>query len=548
MSNSNLFGYTSGNWTYNDAQRLHERRRVFNVTELIRLAAESVRRSSEDVTSFTKLAEGKANRTFCVTMHDGFKLIMKIPYHDTIPKGNGIASEAATMEFLRAYGMPVPKVYAYSPTAENSAGTEYIAMEFISGRNLENIWEGLQYIDKLTVIENVTELEAWLFAIEFPASGSIYNQQDLESPSQRVEIPWVISKSGQPFCVGPDTRPHLWRGRRHILESNRGPYKDFENVLTAGAKQEITCLRAFGKPLHHVNRFKRRAFDFKKQDHEQYISDLEKYLQAAKHVVPPDCNVLTKPTIRHPNLEFRHIFVSDNLEITGVVDWQNCAVLPLILQCGIPRIFQHDSKEMSMMVGFPELPTGLSEMDGDDQEREIRESTLRSVHSFYLTETWSKNEPHFDAMQEDPKGLLRKIFRDASAPWHGDSVSLRADLIQLKRDWEETVVPYGDGCCSPCPFSYLDKEVRECMVLQAKLKIWDTFQSNMLETVGCEFDGWVEPENFRRAKSRCMLLRGMIVEPGLLEHLERMDGGSPQSPEAWLEHWPFDDRDESEYL
>ncbi|KAK7178198.1 hypothetical protein PSPO01_15754 [Paraphaeosphaeria sporulosa] len=43
------------------------------------------------------------------------------------------------MDFLRLYGIPVPKIYSYLATLENAAGTEYIFIELVWGTNLGDI-------------------------------------------------------------------------------------------------------------------------------------------------------------------------------------------------------------------------------------------------------------------------------------------------------------------------------------------------------------------------------------------------------------------------
>src|SRR6201999_1230535 len=97
---SNLF-------RFNEALRRAERRLVFDVEGLSRLAAQSVGRSPADVANLSKLAEGGFNRTFLVTLHDGFQMVARIPYPVTIPKYYAVASEVATLEFLRSSGLPV---------------------------------------------------------------------------------------------------------------------------------------------------------------------------------------------------------------------------------------------------------------------------------------------------------------------------------------------------------------------------------------------------------------------------------------------------------
>ncbi|KAF8327341.1 hypothetical protein F5887DRAFT_1083827 [Amanita rubescens] len=67
-----LFDYTSGRWTFNDALRHAERRLVFDVG-LCRLAAQSVGRSPADVVNLSNLAEGGFNRTFLITLHNDFQ-------------------------------------------------------------------------------------------------------------------------------------------------------------------------------------------------------------------------------------------------------------------------------------------------------------------------------------------------------------------------------------------------------------------------------------------------------------------------------------------
>ena len=87
---------------YNEKKRLHERERVFDVPALQRLAAIAVDRSFEDVLSINKIGEGAANRAFVINFRDGFKLVARIPYPVTQPVGLVVASEAATMAFLRS--------------------------------------------------------------------------------------------------------------------------------------------------------------------------------------------------------------------------------------------------------------------------------------------------------------------------------------------------------------------------------------------------------------------------------------------------------------
>jgi hypothetical protein len=206
-------------FSLNDALRHEERRRVFNVNGLSRLAAESVDRSPDDIVSFEKLAEGGFNRTFLITMRDDFQLVARIPYPVTVPKSYAVASEVATMDFLRSSGLPIPNVYGYSPTSDNVAETEYIFMEFVDGTKLSDIWFDLREREIESVVRQLVQLEAKMMLVSFPAGGSLYYAQDLERVAGKPGIPLKDER----FCIGPDVRLQLWYGRRSLLDVYRGP-------------------------------------------------------------------------------------------------------------------------------------------------------------------------------------------------------------------------------------------------------------------------------------------------------------------------------------
>jgi len=78
----------------------------------------------------------------------------------TVPKYYAIASEVATIEYMRSSGLPVPRIYGYSPDSENAAGTAYILMEFVQGSKLSEIWRDLSDQEVISVICQLTQLES----------------------------------------------------------------------------------------------------------------------------------------------------------------------------------------------------------------------------------------------------------------------------------------------------------------------------------------------------------------------------------------------------
>ncbi len=83
------------------------------------------------------------------------------------------------MTFLRSSGLPIPKVYGYSPTPDNAAETEYIFMEFVQGTKLSSVWLDLEDQEINSVLRQLVHLESKMMSITFPAGGSLYYAQDL---------------------------------------------------------------------------------------------------------------------------------------------------------------------------------------------------------------------------------------------------------------------------------------------------------------------------------------------------------------------------------
>ena len=205
---------------YNETLRLSKRRLVFNVNELMKAAADSVNKPESDVKSIQKLAEGGFNRIFELIMRDETSIIARIPYPSTLPRRLAVASEVATMDFVRAHGVPTPRILGYA-SDKNPVGSEYILMEKLPGRPIGDAWFDLSESQRLQVLHDIVQLEATLFSIQLPAGGSIYYAQDLDSDIPRISIP---EGDGQ-FCVGPYTGLRWWFDKRENLKLDRGPRK-----------------------------------------------------------------------------------------------------------------------------------------------------------------------------------------------------------------------------------------------------------------------------------------------------------------------------------
>lgn len=132
---------------------------------LARAACHSVSRHLDGVASITKLAEGGFNRVLQVTFNNGYAVLARLPYKITVPKHHIVASEAATLAFLRAQGVPVPKVLAYSPDQTNAIETEYILLERIEGTPLSDQWFSIDTKTRVKIIRQIVDVERRFMSI-----------------------------------------------------------------------------------------------------------------------------------------------------------------------------------------------------------------------------------------------------------------------------------------------------------------------------------------------------------------------------------------------
>ena len=137
----------------------------------------------------------------------------------TVPHYYAVASEVATIEYQRSCGIPVPEIYGYSADSVNVARTPYILMEFVHDSKLSEVWPSLGDEEVISVIRQLTQIEARIMSQSFPAGGSLYFTEDLEKVAPGLGVPLEDKR----LCVGPDTKLALWYGRRAGLDVNRGP-------------------------------------------------------------------------------------------------------------------------------------------------------------------------------------------------------------------------------------------------------------------------------------------------------------------------------------
>ncbi|KAF2156988.1 serine/threonine protein kinase [Myriangium duriaei CBS 260.36] len=529
--NHPFFNYTSGRWIYNERLRLTERHQTFNVEALMATIAKSVGAHSDDISSLTKIAEGGSFRVFEASFINNDPVIIRIPYPRTLPHGFGVASEVATLEYLRKKGIPVPRVLKWSASHNNPVKAEYMILSKAAGMPLELTWDTMNMGERLKMVQNVVDFERQLFQLELPAYGSIYHKSYLACFPEYTSI---AIEGEEDLVIGPSSDLLWWYHGRDQIKADRGPWPDSRAVVTSVGEREMSWLKAFGQPRFPRQPFYRELYDNREVSPLEQIQNLQNYLQVAPLVIPDDTD-LRRPTLRHPDLSPNNIFVSSTAEFTCVIDWQHCAVLPLFIQASIPEHFQNFGDEDSENLRPPKPPVIDSESTNSLSPEEHDEIyRKRQLHYFYVGHTSKNNKLHWAALKQNHLVMRNKIYRAAGRPWEGDNTSLKAELIHVSENWP--AIASAQAKDMPFPIQFTDEEIRECLDIDRQQVESDAKLQQLRDACPINFQGWVQTELYDEAKAKADYLRGVILEAAAEE--------SEEDRKEMEKLWPFQDHEE----
>lgn len=307
-----------------------------------------------------------------------------------------------------------------------------------------------------------------------------------------------------------------------------------EAVLNAGAEKEMQYLTRYGRPLYPFNRMQRETFNLEKQAPSVHLDSLKKYLKISSDLIPDRCEELTQPVIRHPDLRPSNIFVSDEYEITSLIDWQAAVVLPVFLHSGIPDDLDNSLDPLSSSMETPRLPDNLSTLDEASRCEQLEAFARRRLHHLYLMETARDNALHYEALTYPFAVGRRKVWSLASEPWQGDNVPLRSSLMFIRQHWHE-IAPENH---KECPIEFDAAEEQEYLRLdELEREAVEQLRGSM-EMLGLGPEGWVSCENYEGAKATIARMKEMCLEQAETE----------QERTTIEDHWVYDDMNEEEYL
>lgn len=301
------------------------------------------------------------------------------------------------------------------------------------------------------------------------------------------------------------------------------------DVLKAVGERELAWLIKHGKPRHPREIAYRDIYHDKPQDPAVQMRNLRDYLELAHLAVPGNADY-TKPTLRHPDLSPANILVSDDNKITGLIDWQNTAILPLFLQSSLPMHFQNWGDEESEIFKRPELAADFDELSADEKAIAMEVYRRRQVHYLYVGHTRFSDELHFRAMTEEHLVMMNKLYVAAWRPWEENNVSLKAELIRFLQTWHE-MMSLTRSKDIKAPITYAADEIQDCLALDKEQEDSDGRIQRICDSLPVTIEGWVDCEQYETARVRAAEVKAFLFD----------NAESEEERKEFERCWPFQD-------
>lgn len=239
-------------------------------------------------------------------LNDKEQYILRVPVLPDEEDGKCVAidNDVALLGLL-ADKLPVPRVKAYSATADNAIEKPYTVQTRLPGQSLDGLWEDMTREDKHQIVDQFVELLATIESITFATAGKF-----TASPLPAVVTDFVTTAT-----------PTI----STFLEGDEDFIKDPQVLLDRAGPHTKALLRS------HINGWIPQDI---KDGKGEFTTPL--YNQLLKIIDELDSkgafNDGPAPIVLHHwDLEPRNIMV-DNLDgkwkICGVIDWDDCVALP----------------------------------------------------------------------------------------------------------------------------------------------------------------------------------------------------------------------------
>jgi hypothetical protein len=309
-----------------------------------------------------KRASGSFNHVVVLSVANLGQFAIKVPFHGT-PElwqpsdAYHLRNEANTMNYLRKHTpIPIPEVLGFDDSFVNVLSAPYILMRGVEGKPAGRIWiptnrdgtldfanmdspDRVTYNRRLNFLKSLANTMAELQKLEFAKIGMLNFDDDADSP----------------------TVSHYFRDDSNLTPKRIDAFTSSKSFYQAKLDKFVEHMGdAMEESLYGVKHLLWNIYR------------LAPFNLSQKEGDPDETFVLA-----HPDLDFQNIFVDDEGNITGIIDWDGALTVP---RC----------------IGYASVPVFLREDWDPDYDQDAKDAQMpwvleryRRIYSEFMLEATS---------------------------------------------------------------------------------------------------------------------------------------------------------------
>lgn len=252
----------------------------------------------------------------------------------------------------------------------------------------------------------------------------------------------------------------------------------------------------------------------------------------------PSIQEVAAPTLLHPDIHKRNIFVSDEDPscVTGIIDWQSTCIEPTFVYADeTPDMVEDPAADIAILEkklststdGTSKVATSEETISESPEEAAARKRHEKDVWTCIQTfEVALKGyAPKMNKARVMDQTLLRP-FRYCGSSWRDSAAALQQELIELSQRWTELGLP------GSCPYQPTTEELTEHVKQYEDFESVQQLKMILKSTLGIESDGWVPADAWESVKRQHKAFHAEWMET-------IKESGS--DPDRARKLWPFDD-------
>ena len=414
-------------------------------------------------------------------------------------------------------------------------------MEHVSGVSLHKKWSSMSSHQHMLCVKSLVKLIEETANLRFPAYGSLYFA---DAPFDRTSK--VAFVDG--FCVGPHCGMPVWPFNAVELRSyngifpQRGPCKFMGTIETVHfIKRKLipsipqtlgTDMLAFCSGLVEAGmaRIPRDEASMQNSNHREKVEEHLRLLnvseQVMRHLITtPVIQNIAEPTLLHPDLNKRNIFVSetDPTQITGLIDWQSTCIEPVLSYVTeIPDLVTAPASIPSVL---KHVTTAEEDIIEDTTDEKLRKDVSLCRQTFEVAIRGWIPKLYQARIVDD---TLLRVIRYCATSWRDGAPALRQELIDLSKNWTAL------GLAGSCPFQPTEKDLERQKAEYDEFEAFQKLKYFLVRATNSNSDGWVPAEAWDAARDA----NRMAFEQWMQTVVE-VDGAE-MDPQKAKDLWPFD--------